>query len=134
MRLRSFALLGSLCAALALSAGCGDALDKLLGKDSPTPTPGSSGTPTPTGSGTPTPLPSPSVSTAGEITTFDWGTVSLPAGTSPNFKFTAPANAIGVELLAIGGSADEDKFFLFFSVTTPTGTVINSQANGPEQQ
>ena len=133
MHARSFALLSALTASLALAAGCGPALDKLLGKESPTPSPVTSGvTPTPSGSTSPTPTPA--VTTTGELTTVDWGTVALPAGQSPTFSFTAPAGTIGVEFLAIGSAADASDIFIFFGVTSPAGTVINSSANGPEQQ
>lgn len=126
-------LAGLLTFASLATFACGP-IDKLLGKDTPTPTPSTSGSPTPTNTGTPTPLPSPSVTTSGEIMTFDWGTVALPAGQSPTFSFTAPANTIGVQFQAIGGPADVTDFFLFFSVTSPAGTVIDNSAGGPEQQ
>lgn len=133
MHARSKVLLTLLAASLGVATGCGP-IDKLLGKDTPTPTPGGSGTPTPGGSGTPTPLPTPAQSTSGEITTFDWGTVSLPAGNSPVFTFTAPANAIGVEFLALGPAANANDIFIFYNVKSPTGTVIDNTGGGPEQQ
>src|SRR5438309_289617 len=94
------ALLALLVATALLGAGCGDfqqQLDQLLGKTSPSPT-DSGVTPTPSGtqttSGT---APTPTVSTVGAITTFDYGTVSLPAGSSPKFSLAVPATAISID-------------------------------------
>jgi len=126
--------LGALLVTATIAASCGP-IDKLLGKDTPTPTPsGVTPTPSGTGSGTPTPLPTPVQSTSGEITTFDWGTVALPAGASPTFAFTAPANTIDVQFQAIGSAADASSIFVFFTLSSPAGTPLDNTAAGPEKQ
>src|SRR5688500_5458331 len=89
--------------ALALAA-CFDTSDDDDDDTNPTPTPEPQGTVTP------------SLSMSGEVETHDFGTRSLPAGSSPVFQTTIPSDAIGIDLLAVGGTNDQNKLFLFYNV------------------
>ena len=127
----------------AAAAGCGSQQlndwETQLGFKKPTPTPSITGTSTPTPSGTTTsqntvvtPVNS---TTANGVTTFDFGTVSLAAGTSPHFQVTAPTDVIGLEFIAQGAAADAAKDFIFFSITAPGGRVVDDNtAENPVRQ
>lgn len=131
MRLRHVTFVG-LLALLSSASACG--FEEWLEpekEDDGTPTPG--GSPTP--STNPSPPPTPVTTTDGDVTTFDWGTQSLGAGTSPRFRFTAPADTIDIDFMAIGAAADEGKIFGFFNVIAPGNrTVIDNTADGPTRQ
>ena len=128
--------LHSLLAATLLAtglAGCDLVPEELGGTPDESPTPTGSATPTPTG--TPDPDPTPVVTTNGDIVTFDFGTVSLPAGESPTFALTVPSGAIGIDFIINGAAADAAKIFAFFSMEAPNNrTVIDNSTNGPVRQ
>ena len=131
MRLNVVALLALLVSSSTIAA-C--SLEELLDPEKEedeegTPTPGNSPTPTPS------PAPTPVTTVDGDVTTIDWGTVALDAGESPRFRFTAPAGTIGIDFMAIGGPADQDKIFGFFNVIGPAGReVIDNTGGGPARQ
>jgi hypothetical protein len=128
MRLKSFAFLGLVVLCTSIAA-CENPFEEKEEDETPTPT--QTGTPTTE----PSPPPTPITTVDGEVTTIDWGTVAFEGGESPHFDFTAPANTIGIDFMALGAAGDQSKIFGFFSMVAPGNrTVIDNTAEGPARQ
>lgn len=137
MRARSlsFALFLSLCGVVAACDGLDEILDPGKEEDE---TPGDDddddgGNPTPTN----TPANTPVITTDGDVTTIDWGTEAIPAADegSPIFRFDAPANTIGLDLMVLGDDTEDDVIFGFFGVEAPGNrVVIDNSGDGPTRQ